>query len=293
MARIAGIVGVASLLGGLVSPAVPAVGVVAQPVRASSADARISGPTLDNTLWKAIELGGQPVAGAKARVEARLILASGKVKGADGCAAVEGSYQTMGSIIKFGPVAETARTCAKADATGRALRQALADAHVFRIREQRLEFIDQSGTIVARFAAPAPKVPPSVAAPALAGTVWRFVRFRGADSANLKPDAQASYTIDFRANGRLAAVIGCRRAEATWVASGRELQIGALALKGHACSSGALHDHLIKNLGRVRSYVIRDMHLSLALMGNTGVYEYEQVRPPATSAATPRTAPRS
>jgi heat shock protein HslJ len=294
MARIAAVFGVAGLLACLVSPAVSAVDEAAQQVPASSADAKVSGPPLDNTLWKAIELGGQPVAAAKPSLEARLILADGKLQGADGCAAVSGSYQTMGPIIKFGPLEETARTCANGDVTARALRQALADAHVFRIKEQRLELIDRSGTILARFAAPAPKAPPSVAAPALAGTVWRFVRFRGADSANLEPEAHSSYTLDFRANGSLTAVIGCHRADAPWRATGRsELQIGALVLKGRRCSAGALHDHLIRNLGRVRSYVIRDTHLFLALMADTGVYEYEPVQPPAKSAATRRSKPRA
>jgi len=186
---------------------------------------------------------------------------------------------TMGPVIKFGQL-RGGTACTGGTETGRALRTALAAAHVFRVKEQRLELFDGTGTILARFAAPGPNVPPSVAAPGLAGTSWRFVKFQRPDGAGLETNDPASYTLDFRKNGNLAAAIGCHRAQSTWHASGRsDLQITAPALSGARCSSGPLHDHLIRNLGSVRSYAIRSGHLFLSLMADAGVYEFEPLKP--------------
>jgi heat shock protein HslJ len=240
-----------------------------------SAQAAATSPiALERTSWKAIELGGRPVGPAKRGLEARLVLENGRLTGADGCNPLKGTYQTMGPAIKFGNVS-SGIACLGGTETGRALRKALAAAHVFRIKEERLEFFDGTGTILARFAAPGPKVKPSVAAPALAGTAWQLVKFQGPDNTRLQSAEPASYTLAFAADGRLGAVIGCHRARSTWEASGHsELQFGALTLKGSSCS-GPLHDHQVANLPRVKSYSIRGGHLYLALMGDGGVYEYE------------------
>jgi heat shock protein HslJ len=246
--------------------------------RVTAAPAATSPIVLEGPSWKAIELGGRPVGPARRGLEARLVFAHGAVKGADGCGPVTGSYQTMGPVIKFGQL-RGGTACTGGTETGRALRTALAAAHVFRVKDQRLELFDGTGTILARFAVPGPSVAPSVAAPGLAGTSWRFVKFHRPDGAGLENDP-ASYTLDFRKNGNLAAAIGCHRAQSTWRASGRsDLQITALALSGARCSSGPLHDHLVRNLGSVRSYTIRSGHLFLSLMGDAGVYELEPLKP--------------
>ena len=249
-------------------------------VGVTAAPAATSPTVLEGPSWKAIELGGRPVGPAKRGLEARLVFAHGALKGADGCGPVSGSYQTMGPVIKFGQL-RGGIACTGGTETGRALRTALAAAHVFRVKEQRLELFDGTGTILARFAAPGPNVPPSVAAPGLAGTSWRFVKFQRPDGAGLETNDPAAYTLDFRKNGNLAAAIGCHRAQSTWRATGRsELQIAALSLSGARCSSGPLHDHLVRNLGSVRSYTIRSSgHLFLSLMGDAGVYEFEPLKP--------------
>src|SRR4029078_11632350 len=84
------------------------------------------------------------------------------LRGADGCGPVSGSYQTMGPVIKFGQL-RGGIACTGGTETGRARRTRLAAAHVFRVKEQRLELFDGTGTVLARFAAPGPSVPPSVA----------------------------------------------------------------------------------------------------------------------------------
>jgi len=244
----------------------------------TAAPAGTSPVALEGTSWKAIELGGRPVGPAKRGLDARLVFSHGALKGADGCGQVTGSYQTMGPVIKFGQL-RGGTACKGGTDTGRALRTALAAAHVFRVKEQRLELFDGTGTVLARFAAPGPNVPPSVAAPALAGTSWRFVTFQRPGGAGLETNDPAAYTLALGRNGNLSAAIGCHHAKSTWQASGRnELQIAALALSGGRCSSGPLHDHLIRNLGSARSYTIRNGHLFLSLMGDLGVYEFEPLK---------------
>ena len=92
----------------------------------------------------------------------------------------------------------------------------------------------------------------------------------------LTPDDRAKYTIQFAAGGRLTTRIDCNRGRATWMSSGaNQLQFGPLALTRAQCPPGSLHDQIVKQWGSIRSYVIRDGHLFLALMADGGIYDFE------------------
>ena len=121
---------------------------------------------------------------------------------------------------------------------------------------------------------------PSGAAPAgLGGTEWRLVRFQGGDDRILTPDDRAKYTIAFNADGSVSTRIDCNRGHGTWSSPGpSQLQLGPLALTRAMCPPGSLHDRIVRDWGFVRSYVIRDGHLFLALMADAGIYELEPVR---------------
>lgn len=54
-----------------------------------------------------------------------------------------------------------------------------------------------------------------------------------------------------------------------------DVLIGPLALTRAKCPPGSLHDQIVKQWGNIRSYVIRDGHLFLALMADGGIYEFE------------------
>jgi para-nitrobenzyl esterase len=41
------------------------------------------------------------------------------------------------------------------------------------------------------------------------------------------------------------------------------------------CPPGSLHDHIVKNWGYVRSFVMKDGHLFLSLLADGGIYEFE------------------
>jgi hypothetical protein len=50
-----------------------------------------------------------------------------------------------------------------------------------------------------------------------------------------------------------------------------------LALTGAKCPDGSLHDQIVTQRGSIRSYVVRDYHLFLALMADGGIDEFEPV----------------
>jgi para-nitrobenzyl esterase len=110
----------------------------------------------------------------------------------------------------------------------------------------------------------------------LGGTSWRLVKFQGSDGVTLTPDDKAKYTIAFGTDGRLSARLDCNRGSGTWKSSGPpRLKFGPLALTRAMCPPGSLHDHMVKQWPYVRSYVIQDGHLSLSLMADGGIYEFE------------------
>ena len=115
----------------------------------------------------------------------------------------------------------------------------------------------------------------------LAGTSWRLVRFEGGDDAVLTPDDRAKYTIQFAAAGRFFTHVDCNRGQGTWKSSGlNQIEFGPLALTRAQCPPGSLHDQIVKQRGNIRSYVIRDGHLFLALIADGGIYEFEPMPQP-------------
>jgi heat shock protein HslJ len=118
----------------------------------------------------------------------------------------------------------------------------------------------------------------SSSASPLAGTSWRLVKFEGSDDTVLKPDDPSKYTIEFAAGGQLTARIDCNRGRGTWTSAGEsQIEFGPLALTRAQCPPGSLHDRFVKQWSYIRSYVIRDGHLFLALMADGGIYEFEPI----------------
>jgi para-nitrobenzyl esterase len=117
---------------------------------------------------------------------------------------------------------------------------------------------------------------PPATAPTLEGTSWQLLAFQGSDDTRLTPDERSKYTIEFGTEGRLTARIDCNRGRGTWKSSGASgLEFGPLALTRAMCPPGSLHDHIVKNWGYVRSFVMKDGHLFLSLMADGGIYEFE------------------
>ena len=69
---------------------------------------------LENTYWKLVELGGEPVVVLPNHREAHFVLvpAEHTVRGSGGCNQLKGSYDTEGDRLSFGSLATTRKMCA-------------------------------------------------------------------------------------------------------------------------------------------------------------------------------------
>ena len=122
--------------------------------------------------------------------------------------------------------------------------------------------------------APAPS---SGAGPAsLEGTSWRLVQISMSDGATRPAIERSRYTIGFGTNGVLNVRFDCNRGSGSWKSSGpNNVEFGPLALTRAMCPVGSLHDELVRQWPYVRSYVIKDGRLYLALMADGGIIEFE------------------
>jgi heat shock protein HslJ len=237
---------------------------------------------LDKTYWRAIELAGQATPSQDAKREAHLVFESGsRLAGSDGCNRITGTYQLKGDAVTFGQMAATGMACIDSPPEiQRAFRDALKRAMRLTIAGDRLDLFDAAGNRVAAFTAGAhASTQPN--SPSLAGTSWRLVMFQGSDGTTLTPDDRAKYTIEFGAGGQLTARVDCNRGRGTWQSDGSsQLELGPLALTRATCPAGSLHDQIVKQWSYIRSHVVKDGHLFLALMADGGIYEYEPVTKP-------------
>jgi para-nitrobenzyl esterase len=122
------------------------------------------------------------------------------------------------------------------------------------------------------------EAPPQPAAQGLVGPVWHLVRFRGGDDKVMIPGDRTSYTLQFQADGRVSARIDCNRGSGSYKTAGSQIEFGPMALTRAMCPPGSMHDHVVKQLPHIRSYVVRDGRLFLSLMADGGIYEFEPGR---------------
>ena len=223
-----------------------------------------------------MELAGAPVPSLPASREAHLAFQpGGRVSGSDGCNRITGSYTLKGEGVTFGQIAGTQMACPDtADVAGR-FHSALKGTSHWRIVGSRLELFGATGKPLAVFERGTQALPSTGSSP-LQGTTWQLVKFQGGDGTTLTPDDRTKYTLEFGNGGRVNARIDCNRGGATWKATGpNQLELGPLALTRAKCPEGSLHDQIAKQWTYIRSFVIKDGHLFLALMADGGIYEYE------------------
>lgn len=142
------------------SSAPPAPDVSADPAPPSAA---LRGPTesarpgdrLENTYWKLVRLGDTPVAAAPGQREPHLIINSEtrRASGYGGCNRYTGGYHLQGESLRLGPLAATQMACVQGMQTEQAFLPALDRVRGWRIVGSRLELLDDSGLMVARFEA--------------------------------------------------------------------------------------------------------------------------------------------
>jgi heat shock protein HslJ len=128
---------------------------------------------------------------------------------------------------------------------------------------------------------PPPPPEPSVSTlPAALTGKWQLVKFEGGDGTVLQPADRSKYTLEFGADGRLDVRVDCNRGRGRWTSPGEnQIAFRAVSMTRKKCSADSLHNQFSRQAGTIRSYVIRDGHLFLELMGDAGTYEFEPPRP--------------
>ena len=114
----------------------------------------------------------------------------------------------------------------------------------------------------------------------LGGTSWQLVKFQGPDERVFTPDDKSKYTISFGRSGGVIARIDCNNARSTWRATAAgQLNFGSWSRTSAKCSSGSLHDQIVRDGASVRNFAIKDGHLFLSGMEGGGYYELEPLPP--------------
>ena len=121
-----------------------------EPLESQAQD--VTNVSLENTYWKLISLGTEPVPVVSEQREHHFILKSEnrRVSGSGGCNRLTGSYKLNGNQLKFGQMAGTMMACADLMDTEKAFLQALGQVITWKITNQDLELFDAEGKLVAR-----------------------------------------------------------------------------------------------------------------------------------------------
>lgn len=117
--------------------------------------APLSTASLENTLWRLLEIGGKPahVSPEGREVSFSLVAEQHRVQGFSGCNRMMGSYRLEGEHLNFEPLATTRMACPDAAAGEQeaAVLKALESSRRWRIEGERLELLDDSGQRLALF----------------------------------------------------------------------------------------------------------------------------------------------
>lgn len=109
--------------------------------------------SLENTYWKLLRLGNEPVNMGADQREPHLVLHSegNRVAGFGGCNRITGSYSVSSDKLSFSQMAGTMMACLDGMQYERAFHDALGKVSAWRIDGERLELLDESGASVAQF----------------------------------------------------------------------------------------------------------------------------------------------
>jgi len=117
--------------------------------------ARFSTAALENTYWKLLRLGDQPVIVSSDRPEPylRLVPEGRKAQGFAGCNQLLGTYELEGQKLRFVHLATTRMACLDGMEPEQAFLSALESTARWNILGEHLELYDSGGTLLARFEA--------------------------------------------------------------------------------------------------------------------------------------------
>jgi len=118
-----------------------------------SCKTRTSVSALEGTRWVLTGVGDRPVVVAEGQREPFLVLDvdGERATGFGGCNRFMGSYSRDGLSLTFGVMASTMMACAEGEGTEHALLAALDKVASWRVLGHRLELLDGTGQVLARF----------------------------------------------------------------------------------------------------------------------------------------------
>jgi putative lipoprotein len=128
---------------------------VALRLRRTSGSILAGNEPLENTYWRLVLLGNQPVTVVANQGEPHFVLhrADKRISGSGGCNRITGSYALEGERLTFKQMAGTMMACVGGMDTERAFLDALQQVARARVTQQHLELLDASGTVLGRFEA--------------------------------------------------------------------------------------------------------------------------------------------
>ena len=182
---------------------------------------------LMGTSWTLVSLGGREITDGPA-VTLRFA-AEGTLGGFDGCNAYRGAFSVDGSALHIpGEMAVTRAACPEPIAIqASAYVEALARAASFAIDGDRLRLRDDTGQVIAAFAA---------ASLTLAGTTWEIVGYNNGKQAVVSVLSGTRITAHFGEDGRVTGSAGCNQYFASWETAAESISIGMPATTRMSCA---------------------------------------------------------
>ena len=117
-------------------------------------DRQMENRTLQNTYWKVIQIGNNPVRPLLDRQQPHIFLEkSNQLVGFDGCNRFSGNYQVEGNNLNFTPTASTLLPCGEGAAQALEFHLSLDRVDQYHVTGTQLEFFDETGEVLARFSA--------------------------------------------------------------------------------------------------------------------------------------------
>lgn len=190
---------------------------------------RPAAPPLEGTHWRLTDLRGQALSeGSPPTLQFDGTWASGS----DGCNRFTGPYTRTDADLRFAPgLAGTRMACPdpiqqRADAFAKVL----GDARAYRVQTSaaghRLDLLDASGAVIARFMAQSQ---------ALAGTRWEVTGINNGRQAVVSVQNGTRVTLAFDEQGRVSGSAGCNRFSAHFETGPGTVRIEAPAATRMAC----------------------------------------------------------
>lgn len=120
----------------------------------------------------------------------------------------------------------------------------------------------------------------------LSGTTWELTSIHSMDdTVGTTTIADPSlYTVRFGEDGRVVFRFDCNRGHGSWearagAADSGQLEFGPIAVTRALCPPPSVDGRVARDMGYVRSYLMRDGRLHMSLMADGGIYTWRPSAP--------------